>query len=70
MKKLIALAALAVATTGCQYGYHGSSWAPAPDATSYGVWTHDSTDNGCNEWDSEPTAEVDLDGNLCESFVP
>lgn len=70
MKRILVVLALGAALTGCQYGYHGSSWAPAPDATSYGVWTHDGTDNGCNEWDSEPVAEVDNDGQLCKTVLP
>lgn len=62
--------ALAAVSTGCdQLGSAG--WHPPANPASYGTWSHDpAVDNGCNEWDTEPAAEVDNDGNLCQSFVP
>lgn len=68
MKKIIFSIAL-LSLTGCNYVTQ--VWNPPPTpGQGYGTWTHDDTDNGCNEWNSEPAAEVDNDGNLCQSFVP
>lgn len=68
MKRLLIAVGLSLVLTGC---FGVQSWNPAPDpGQGYGTWTHDSTDNGCNEWNSEPVAEVDNNGQLCKSVVP
>lgn len=69
MKKLIATAFLAALCTGCNF--HTTGWSTPSTPTGYAVWTHDpAVANGCNEWDSEPVAEVDNDGQLCPSVLP
>jgi hypothetical protein len=71
MRRFVVLGVFVVALTGCQYGYRGQFWTPAPDASGYGTWAHEpAVANGCNEWDTEPTAEVDNDGQPCQTLIP
>jgi len=69
MKRFVVFVVLVVLTSGCDR-VGAQFWHPAPDTSSYGTWTHDDTDNGCNEWNTEPAAEVDNDGVLCVAVVP
>lgn len=69
MKKVLLVAALAVGLTGCQY--HVGGWHQPATGSGYGTWTFDPTvNNGCNEHETEVTAEVDNQGKLCKSVLP